>query len=110
MSRFDLAGVNYSDLVELKNEVEASIETRRKEEKQSLIQEIRQMVSAKGFTMGELFNEPDFAKKSPLPPKYQDPDNPGRKWSGRGRQPGWITALLEQGNTMEDLLIDADNP
>ncbi|MBT8419644.1 MAG: H-NS histone family protein [Gammaproteobacteria bacterium] len=106
MPRFDLTTVNFVDLIELRDEVEASIDARRKEEKQRLLQEIRQMVSDKGFSMGEIFNEPELIKKSPVAPKYQNPDNPEQKWSGRGRQPHWIAAHLEQGKTLEDMLID----
>nr|VFJ88532.1 MAG: DNA-binding protein H-NS [Candidatus Kentron sp. H]VFJ90490.1 MAG: DNA-binding protein H-NS [Candidatus Kentron sp. H]VFJ96666.1 MAG: DNA-binding protein H-NS [Candidatus Kentron sp. H] len=106
MSRFDLTNVNFVDLIELREEVEASIDARKKEEKQQLLQDIRRMVSEKGFSMGEIFNEPELIKKSPVVPKYQNPDNPDQKWSGRGRQPHWIAAHLEQGKTLEDLLID----
>ncbi|VFN01306.1 MAG: nucleoid protein H-NS [Candidatus Kentron sp. G] len=106
MSRFDLTSVNFADLIELRDEVEASIDARKKEEKQQLLQEIRRMVSEKGFSMGEIFNEPDLIRKSPVLPKYQNPDNPGQKWSGRGRQPRWVVAYLEQGKSLDDLLID----
>ncbi len=40
-----------------------------------------------------------------VPPKYQDPDSPSLKWSGRGRNPKWVDAALARGMTMEDLKI-----
>ncbi|MEO5351044.1 MAG: H-NS histone family protein [Magnetococcus sp. YQC-3] len=40
-----------------------------------------------------------------LPFKYQDPSNPERTWSGRGRKPVWVVAHLEAGGRMEELEI-----
>jgi DNA-binding protein H-NS len=35
--------------------------------------------------------------------KYQHPDNPNDKWSGRGRQPKWVQMALAHGWKLEDL-------
>lgn len=40
------------------------------------------------------------AAKKPTVIKYQDGE--GNKWSGRGRQPGWLTAALAAGKQLED--------
>ncbi len=40
------------------------------------------------------------AAKKPSVIKYQDGE--GNKWSGRGRQPGWLTAALAAGKPLED--------
>jgi DNA-binding protein H-NS len=39
-------------------------------------------------------------------PKYRNPENPRQQWSGRGRQPLWVTRLLAAGKTLDDLLIE----
>jgi DNA-binding protein H-NS len=36
--------------------------------------------------------------------KYRNPDS-GETWSGRGRLPRWMVALIEQGAEREDFLI-----
>lgn len=36
-------------------------------------------------------------------PKYRGPN--GETWSGRGRQPNWLSALVESGHTIEEYLI-----
>jgi DNA-binding protein H-NS len=38
-------------------------------------------------------------------PKYANPQNLERAWSGRGRKPLWVIAHLEAGNSMDELLI-----
>jgi DNA-binding protein H-NS len=39
--------------------------------------------------------------------KYQNPDNPSDKWSGRGRKPRWVETALSHGRRLEDLTIPA---
>ncbi len=34
---------------------------------------------------------------------YRNPDNPEETWAGRGRKPGWVTAALDAGKTLEEL-------
>jgi DNA-binding protein H-NS len=44
---------------------------------------------------------------SPSPkvsPKYQSPENPTQTWSGRGKQPRWLTAQLRAGKKLTDFL------
>jgi DNA-binding protein H-NS len=38
-------------------------------------------------------------------PKYRNPDTPSQTWSGRGKQPRWLTAQLRSGKRVEDFLI-----
>jgi DNA-binding protein H-NS len=42
-------------------------------------------------------------KGSHQKPKYRNPDEPSKTWSGRGRSPTWVRRLLAAGKTMEDL-------
>jgi DNA-binding protein H-NS len=38
-------------------------------------------------------------------PKYQNPAEPTETWSGRGKQPKWISAQLKSGKKLDDLTI-----
>jgi DNA-binding protein H-NS len=38
-------------------------------------------------------------------PKYQNPNKPSETWSGRGKQPRWLTAALQTGQMIEDFVI-----
>jgi DNA-binding protein H-NS len=38
-------------------------------------------------------------------PKYQNPKEPFETWSGRGKQPRWLTAALKTGHAIEDFVI-----
>jgi len=41
-------------------------------------------------------------------PKYQNPKNPAETWSGRGRQPRWLTPQLKSGKKLDDFRIHND--
>jgi DNA-binding protein H-NS len=48
-------------------------------------------------------------------PKYRNPDEPSETWSGRGKQPRWLTTALKAGHTIEEYVIsnleaDKNNP
>lgn len=38
-------------------------------------------------------------------PKYADPADPTRTWTGKGRQPNWFRAAVENGAAPETMLI-----
>jgi DNA-binding protein H-NS len=38
-------------------------------------------------------------------PKYQNPKDAAKTWSGRGKQPHWVQAQLRAGKKLEHLLI-----
>src|SRR6202035_5756064 len=38
-------------------------------------------------------------------PKYRNPSDPSETWSGRGKQPRWLTAALNAGHTIEEFVI-----
>jgi DNA-binding protein H-NS len=39
-------------------------------------------------------------------PKYCNPERPSETWSGRGKQPRWVSAQLRSGRKFDELLID----
>jgi DNA-binding protein H-NS len=50
----------------------------------------------------------DLPQPRPYPmvlPKYRNPNIPTETWSGRGRQPHWVIAVLANGMTLDDCRI-----
>lgn len=48
------------------------------------------------------------AVRQPLPAKYRHPSNRELGWSGRGRQPHWVTAWLANGGSLDALATAAE--
>jgi len=48
------------------------------------------------------------SQRRPYPkvfPKFQNPERPSETWSGRGKQPHWVSDLLQGGSSMDDIRI-----
>lgn len=43
-----------------------------------------------------------------LKPKYRNPENPEQVWTGRGNRPRWVTAAIERGLSLQELLIETE--
>jgi DNA-binding protein H-NS len=48
----------------------------------------------------------DKSEKPRVQAKYIDPSNSSNTWTGRGKQPNWLTAYVNQGREKEEFLID----
>ncbi|OWQ78079.1 H-NS family nucleoid-associated regulatory protein [Stenotrophomonas maltophilia] len=82
---------------------------------------INQYVKDHGYTIDELYGHPSPASSeksqkrsgrkvakpagNKVAPKYRNPSDPSETWTGRGRQPRWMAALVAEGSEPEDFLI-----
>jgi len=81
---------------------------------------ITKFAKAEGYTLEELFGAPgrSSAKTAAKPvasragrklgkvaPKYRNPANPKETWTGRGKHPRWMAALIAKGKKADDFLI-----
>jgi DNA-binding protein H-NS len=74
------------------------------------ITEIRAII--KKFNLGQRDIKFAFSgvRRSPIrgrkvKPKYRNPDRRSETWTGRGRMPLWMTALVKKGKKPQDFLI-----
>ena len=97
-------------LVSLRNEVDRLIEQRQKEQNKDLYAQMFELAKAAGFSSVEAFvssrggRAPRSDKGVKLPPKYQSKDGK-KRWSGKGRRPGWVIEHLAAGGKIEALEI-----
>ncbi len=116
---------SYIDLKTQIKALEEQAEAARKSELKAIIEDIKLKISAYGIGVKDL----GFASKaSPLklpngekrtakqinsvakpkisvPPKYRSADE-AKTWSGRGISPRWVTAYVQEGGKLADLLIN----
>lgn len=105
-----LDNLNDEELRNLKGDIETALEVRRQAERQELIDAVKAMVSAKGFTIGDLFSPSRDKTNKPkrkVALKYRSPDDPTLTWTGRGKTPVWLRTAVERGDKLEDYLIPA---
>lgn len=104
------------ELIAVQAGLKERITIKQGEERDSFVSEMKQKAEQLGFNLGELFGPPPRAPRERLTssrstgeraspaPKYKDPKS-GATWSGRGRDPRWMTAYLAEGKKKEDFLI-----
>ena len=95
----------------------ADAQSKMKAAHANLIQDVRKkmeaLLSTSGVTLAEVYptrgGKKAGGKKgntSSVAPKYRDPSDPSKTWSGRGRKPSWfVDALKRRGVNAESLLI-----
>jgi DNA-binding protein H-NS len=103
MKGINFENMSMDELWTLQNKVAETLAARIADEKAILEQRLSQLTQR----FQTVRPQPQSVRR-PYPrvlPKYCNPDQPSEKWSGRGKQPRWLTAQLRSGKRIEDFLI-----
>ena len=84
----------------LREKIRAILSTKMAAEKQELERRLAQLDER---------NEKARRAYPKVRPKYRNPERPSETWSGRGKQPRWVSAHLKSGKEVDDLLIFCAN-
>jgi DNA-binding protein H-NS len=106
----DFDSMSIDELWTLHEELAAKLAARLNSEKIMLETRLRQLAQTRPAEgKGKLARREEEHERRPYPtvvPKYRNPDNSSETWSGRGKQPRWLTAKLEAGKPIDDFSID----
>lgn len=108
MKGTDFKSMSVDELWTLHAEISSVLATRLVEEKTLLENRLRQLKSGQPTSNG--VNGSFHRARRPYPqvfPKYRNPAQPGETWSGRGKQPRWLTAQLKSGKKLDDFRIES---
>jgi DNA-binding protein H-NS len=116
MSDFDLNKITQEELIKnplkdllaFQEILNKAVETRRENEKREIYEKIQSLASESGFSLSELLpNMPSEKniKKATAKIKYRNPNNKDEGWTGKGRKPAWLVALLDAGKKLEDFAV-----
>jgi DNA-binding protein H-NS len=100
------------ELLSQRAELERQIADTQRQERAEAIATIRQLMSDHGLSVDDVTGSRSSAraiaagegKRAKVPAKYRDPAT-GDSWSGRGLQPKWLKAALNDGKQLSDFLI-----
>lgn len=105
----DVSSLSVSQLEALAVQVQDEITRKKAQAKKSLIADMEKLAREAGVSLSELFEVTADTKpakaKSSVAAKYRNPNDASQTWSGRGRQPLWLAALLAEGKRLEDFAI-----
>lgn len=102
-----IAESSISDLEQLQKDIEKAIKDRRAKEINDARIHVRELAESLGITLQELMEEPTKQSKSgkKAEVKYRNPENHEETWTGRGKQPKWLVAKIENGATLESFAV-----
>ena len=101
----DLENMEMEELKKLRKDIDKAIDTYEQRQKMVARKELEEHAKALGFKLEDLVSDKSTKPKKPVPPKYQHPENPSLTWSGRGRKPKFVLEHLDNGGSLDDLLI-----
>lgn len=90
-------------------EINKEIQNKKNQKRKSLMADLERLARDAGISLDELLDQSSIRKapkaKGAVAVKYRNPNDASQTWTGRGRQPLWIAALLAEGRTLESLAI-----
>ena len=105
----DLTEMSLQELKRLQRDVERAIASFEQRQLAAARAELEARARELGFSLAELVSADGSTakpKRAAASPRYRNPKNPEETWSGRGRQPRWLTvALTSVGAKIEDFAI-----
>ena len=101
MADIDLSGLNIDQLTDLFGKAQSEMASREKKKRKDLRSELERRVAADGYKLADIFPElgngaANGRQRQKRPAKYRNPQNPDESWSGIGRTPKWVQAILEE--------------
>ena len=100
MASIDPAGLNIEQLTDLLAKAQAELKAREQQGRQELRAELERRVAAEGYKLADILPELGTGASSGTrrkrPAKYRDPQDPGQTWSGVGRTPKWVQAIVDE--------------
>jgi DNA-binding protein H-NS len=109
--KLNLDAMSIDDMWQLHEEVSQQLSVRLTSEKRELERRLAQLRPEKEIPQADggdksVADATRQRRKYPrVFPKYRNPSEPSETWSGRGKQPRWLTAALKTGHTIEEFVI-----
>ncbi|MCP5056477.1 MAG: H-NS histone family protein [bacterium] len=102
----DLDSLSIPELRTLIADAQEKISEKNETTKRELLEEMEKLAEQRGVDLAAVIAlRKGKGRKSIIPPKYQNSNDPTQSWSGRGRKPKWVKEHLEGGGDLEDLAI-----
>ena len=103
MKGINIDSLSIDQLCTLEDKVRETLAARIADEKTILEKRLSQLTQR--FRTVRPQGQPGRRPYPRVLPKYRNPDQPSETWSGRGKQPRWLTTQLRSGKRIEDFLI-----
>lgn len=101
----------YNNLSEVELQVvidkaEKALKEKQSKKRKEVIAQIKELANSIGVTVDITDDaEKPVRKGKKVAPKFRNPDNAEKTWTGRGVAPKWMQALVNEGRDKSEFLI-----
>ncbi|SFK83152.1 H-NS family nucleoid-associated regulatory protein [Shimia haliotis] len=103
----NLTKMSYDELVSLKSEIDIEIKKREADRRRDALKAVEEAAEQFGYSLADLAAATGLGKRrgslNKGVPKYADPEDKTRTWTGKGRKPKWFDEALAAGVTPEQM-------
>lgn len=113
--KIDLKSKSKKELLKLKADVDKALARVEARDLKAAREAAEKAVAALGFSLDDIAGAPAKGKAKrkangkangkKSPPKFADPADPKKTWTGRGRQPEWFKSAIAAGKPAESMAI-----
>lgn len=100
----EFESLSMKEMKDLRGKLDRAISTYEDRKRREALDAVRATAREYGYSIEDLLGTKPKVSGT-VKPKYVNPADSTLTWTGRGRKPRWVTALLAEGKSMEDLLI-----
>jgi DNA-binding protein H-NS len=102
----DLSGLSENELQNIIENAEKALKMKQDGKRKEVVAQIKELAASIGVSIDIHENDKRSLRKGvKVAPKYQNPQNPAQKWTGRGVAPKWFQSLLDSGIDKSQLEI-----
>lgn len=103
----DLSQHTLADLRKLQEQIKEEMKSRESQELQKAREQILAIAQSVGLPVEALLAKGGKGAKKPgsVAIRFQHPEVPEQKWTGRGRQPKWVKEWVDSGKDLDKLRV-----
>jgi DNA-binding protein H-NS len=102
MTTQDFVEMPLKDLQNLQITLNDAIARRKEQDRNDIINKMTLIANESGFALEEILAS---SSKKTSTIRYRNPENTIQGWSGRGRKPNWLLALVDAGHSIEEFEV-----
>ena len=101
MIEINLSNLDTEELDGLIGKAQSEIASRETQKRRDLRTELDHRIRSEGYQLSDIFPElakgiTDEPRRRKMPAKFQNPQDRRQTWSGIGRSPKWVQAIIEE--------------
>ncbi|MES2932287.1 MAG: H-NS histone family protein [Pseudomonadota bacterium] len=102
----NISNLSIADLNALQEQIKQEIKKRQHQDVAKAREQILAIAQSVGIPLKELVaGNLRVKNNAPVAVRYRHPQDASLQWSGRGRQPNWIKAWQESGQSLDALRV-----